>query len=816
VVRGATTARATLVRHDLRRRWRLAVVVGVLLGLAAGAGLAAVAGARRTETSFARHLDATNASHVEIGLGTLNEASDAAVRALPGVESASWWSTEAVFLLEDDGRVRQDAVGLLAITSDGRYLDQDLVSMADGRRVDPSQPDEVMINQPLADRGGFEVGDTLPIGWVPFDPESGLPAEDVDPIDPIEAEIVGIMAPNEDVIGEELDRVAIRMYVSPAYTPPEPGWSPEWYGFAWYGLRLEDGYAGTSRVLEAWEEAADEHNAGSADGPATTQWLTSARRVQELETTAERAVRPVVAVLVATGLLLVLTVVVLATQALTRSARQEVDIQRQLRLLGTDRPLLVASAMAVPSVTAIVAAVVATAVAWLASTRFPVGPFTVLEPSPGRQLDSGVLVPGLFVVVLAPLVAVALTVRQEVRRLLRPVASEERSSRASVWLSRAGAPEPVSAAVRLTAPGRGSGYVPTRSVLASVVVVVSALVAAIVFTENLDGLADHPDRFGWSGDSLVMSDGGYGGFSPTDAAEYVAGRDDVSGWRLLAGDRVTIDGESVAAVAYGPGEGDAAGYQPVVVEGRAPTSPDEVVLGDETLAALGRELGDEVRLGGEEATVVGRAVFPVFGPVLALRTGLDVGAWVLPEAQAMDFVGTEFGPPFNGLLLDLEPGAVVVPGDETGVDIFGVLEPTEVTTVTDAAGYEPAIIGVLGAAGLSAVLLVLIAVVRRRRDDLGIYRVLGFSPRQLRATIAVQGVLFAAAAAVIGLPVGVVVGRLLWRALAHTLGVVDVTTTPWAWVLLAGLGVLAVGALTSIPPALAAGRHRHAVRDERA
>jgi ABC-type antimicrobial peptide transport system permease subunit len=201
--------------------------------------------------------------------------------------------------------------------------------------------------------------------------------------------------------------------------------------------------------------------------------------------------------------------------------------------------------------------------------------------------------------------------------------------------------------------------------------------------------------------------------------------------------------------------------------------------------------------------------------VLALRTGLDVGAWVLPDAHAMDFVGTDFGPPFNGLLLDLEPGAVVVTGDQTGVDIFGVLEPTEVTTVADAAGYEPAIIGLLGTAGLLAVLLVLVAVVRRRRDELAIYRVLGFSPRQLRATIAVQGVLFATAAAVIGLPVGVVVGRFLWRALADTLGVVVLTGTAWTRALLFGVAVLVVGALSSIPPALAAGRQRHTLRDER-
>jgi hypothetical protein len=825
--RGGRTATSFLVRDDLRRRWRLVVVVGVLVGLTAGAGLACIAGARRTQTSFPRHLEASNAADLEIDPGQLDPESDAALHALPGVEEASYWKTTSVFILNDEGRLREDAVGLLTITSDGRYLDMDEVSIIEGRRVDGDDPDEVMINEALAETADLGVGDTLPLGYFPTDPDSDFPTTDR-PVDPIDATIVGIMALNEDVVSEQLETGLERLYFSPAYEPPDPSFDAA--GFAWYGLRLTDGQAGADEVINEWNDVATRHNEehqAEIEQGEVPQWLSVVRRTEDLQAKAELAVRPLVIALATFGLALSLTVLFLGSQALTRSARQESDRLRSLRQLGLDRGTLIRSSLAVPVVTVGIAVLAAFGTAWALSSRFPAGPFVGLEPHPGHDLDWVVLGAGVALLAVVPVGAVALTLNRSVSRLLQPEVRTDRSSRVALWLARGGAPEPVSAAVRLTAPGRGASYVPTRSVLTSTVVIVAVLVAGLVFGENLRTLDEEPLRFGWSGDGLVMSDGGYGGFVPPGEAppegssdivveQYLADHDDVVGWRLVGGDRTAIDGRVTPGIMYGPSEGSGDDFQPVLLDGHAPQAADEVVLGRETLARAGKEIGDTVTLGtgDQTATIVGTAVFPVFGPILAVKTDLGVGAWVSADAQVFNFVGQDYGPPFNGLLIDLAPGSEVAQ-DETSEDLFPVIKPIEVTTTTDATRYEPALTAALGVTGLLAILLTLAAVVRRRRFELSMYRVLGFRPRQLRATIGLQGVIFGVGALVVGVPVGVVVGRELWRRFAHTLGVVDTTDVPWNLVAIAAGAVLVVTALSAVPPAIAAGRRRDQPRDER-
>ena len=51
-------------RAELRARWKSALALAVLAGVAGGVTLAAVAGARRTDSAFSRLLVATNAADV--------------------------------------------------------------------------------------------------------------------------------------------------------------------------------------------------------------------------------------------------------------------------------------------------------------------------------------------------------------------------------------------------------------------------------------------------------------------------------------------------------------------------------------------------------------------------------------------------------------------------------------------------------------------------------------------------------------------------------------------------------------------------------
>ena len=84
--------------------------------------------------------------------------------------------------------------------------------------------------------------------------------------------------------------------------------------------------------------------------------------------------------------------------------------------------------------------------------------------------------------------------------------------------------------------------------------------------------------------------------------------------------------------------------------------------------------------------------------------------------------------------------------------------------------------------------LILLAVVvhalwsraRASRHDLAVLRVIGCTRRQLDAVTAWQVAPFALSAALLGIPFGIAVGRLLYRLFAQSLAVVDDASTPAA------------------------------------
>ena len=121
----------------------------------------------------------------------------------------------------------------------------------------------------------------------------------------------------------------------------------------------------------------------------------------------------------------------------------------------------------------------------------------------------------------------------------------------------------------------------------------------------------------------------------------------------------------------------------------------------------------------------------------------------------------------------------------------------------------PALLGVtlaiFGAAALAHLLFVSVA---RRRREVAILKVLGFLRRQVGAAVCWQATTVALFGIVLGVPFGVAAGRVIWRAFALNLGVVAVDVAPVSLVLLLAFGVLVVGGLLAIGPAMVAMRTR--------
>ena len=105
----------------------------------------------------------------------------------------------------------------------------------------------------------------------------------------------------------------------------------------------------------------------------------------------------------------------------------------------------------------------------------------------------------------------------------------------------------------------------------------------------------------------------------------------------------------------------------------------------------------------------------------------------------------------------------------------------------------------------------LVATVRRRRRDLSVLKVIGFSPRHVSMTVAWQASFMALVGVVLGLPLGVAVGRWSWGVVANGAGVVNHPVVPLGMLAAVGAGALFVANLVAAIPGRLAARARPAL-----
>jgi ABC-type lipoprotein release transport system permease subunit len=96
--------------------------------------------------------------------------------------------------------------------------------------------------------------------------------------------------------------------------------------------------------------------------------------------------------------------------------------------------------------------------------------------------------------------------------------------------------------------------------------------------------------------------------------------------------------------------------------------------------------------------------------------------------------------------------------------------------------------------------------VRRRRRDLAVLKTLGFTQRQLAATVAWQASVAAVIGIVAGVPLGIALGRWLWTLFARQIYAVPQPTVPAEAVILVTLGTLALANLVAALPGRSAAR----------
>jgi len=116
--------------------------------------------------------------------------------------------------------------------------------------------------------------------------------------------------------------------------------------------------------------------------------------------------------------------------------------------------------------------------------------------------------------------------------------------------------------------------------------------------------------------------------------------------------------------------------------------------------------------------------------------------------------------------------------DNFGVAVIGVQRPAEILNYRSL-GDTPAFLGAgLATGAIAALALTLVASVRRRRRDLAVLKTLGFTERQLAATVAWHSST-AVAIGVVAVPLGIALGRTLWDLFAHDINAVPAPSVPW-------------------------------------
>jgi ABC-type lipoprotein release transport system permease subunit len=509
----------------------------------------------------------------------------------------------------------------------------------------------------------------------------------------------------------------------------------------------------------------------------------------------------------------------LVGQSVVRYAAATVADLQVLRAVGMAPGQLGWAAAAGPTVAALAGAALGVAGTVIASRWFPIGTASRLEPAPGFDADWTVLVLGG--VGTPALVAMAAVGAAWVA--LRSTGHQARPNRSAIVAAavRAGAPVPAIVGARFALePGRGRQAIPVRPALFGSILGVLGVVAAFTFSAGVNDASAHPERFGQSHQliAFVGMDGEY--FGPMDELLPVLANDpDVA---AVNDTRIAVGEVSRVPVTLFTLE---APWEPVLTEGRAPDGPAEVALGPASAEAMGVTVGDIVSMTGtagvRELTVTGLAFVPE-----APHNDYVTGGWVTAAGYDQLFdPDSEVSPAFKFriVFIALNPGAE--PGVVAGrlTEALGIPEliyhPEEPSPIAELRQVRtmPVFLGAfLSLLALGAVGHALATAVRKRRHDVAVLRAVGLTRTQSRAVVLTQATVLALIGLVVGIPLGVALGRTVWRYVADTTPLFYVPPAALLAVLLAiPVALLAANGLAAWPGHRAASlRVGHVLRAE--
>jgi ABC-type lipoprotein release transport system permease subunit len=157
-----------------------------------------------------------------------------------------------------------------------------------------------------------------------------------------------------------------------------------------------------------------------------------------------------------------------------------------------------------------------------------------------------------------------------------------------------------------------------------------------------------------------------------------------------------------------------------------------------------------------------------------------------------------------------EPSLMAALGKHVSNDVDPVALPQDVLYLRDVRSLPIALAIFLVLLALAALAHALVTAVRRRRHDLAILKAIGLRPRQSAACIVWLATTVAVVGVIVGIPLGIVVGRLAWRWIAHRTPLLYVAPLATVAVIVIAPAVLVVANALAALPARRAARLRTA------
>jgi ABC-type lipoprotein release transport system permease subunit len=760
-----------------RRAWRFLIALAALAGVVGGVAIATVAGARRASTAVDRMAETTG--WPDVFVFTPSDV-PAAVRDELATDPRVQEATDVKVVIGGPPGFGPGGGSLVAVPAGSRFAPV----VIEGRLPAPGRADEIAITE-SALRSGVRVGDQIPLNGVGTGSAVAcLGGSGACPFTPMgDVTVTGVVRGLPDLADNTEGGLGVYADAALADAHPEVAQSN-------VVMVYTDSRADALALTEDLSPLLTDGDV--TDGRGDAAGAIQATSVEHNS-------------LLVAGLLLAITGAALVAPGYSRHlARWRSDpvvlsglgMTRWHRWTGGTLPAVGVALLSVP---------IAVALASLGSLVLPLGVARRAEVGRSIRIDVPVTVVGCLVTAVV-VVAVAAAIAWRWSRAA-PRATPRRVGAVTRAVTALGVPPVAATGARFALdPSQGRDRLPVVPTMAAATAGVTLAVGALVVAASMSGLLSSPARYGagWHLEVGLPLDGDEG----AAVAQRLAGDARVTGAALLRTGEVrvragTVELGEIGAVGFQRLRGD---VSPAVLAGQPLGALDDVLLGSDTFDRSGVAAGDQVVLEGpdttQQARVVGRTILPSAGSTFS-----DIGV-VMPLDRFVELGAEE-------LVTDLDVASIAaleVPDEadraalrqELEAEGLRVAEPTQPSKVSVLRSIGP----IAGALAVTTLVLVvattsfaLVTATRKRRGELAVLRTLGLRPAEVRRAVGWQSLVVIVGALALGVPLGIVGGRLVWQAIADANRTVPVVDVPYLLLAAAAVLLVAIARLGAIPPA---------------